>query len=905
MPSIKSNESAEAGFKRLVELESAYRTQRPSDQLHAIASYPHLFDEFPDPVIINTVILKLADYFRTSNNIQRHAILQVFKKSQPHLKKVMNVEETIRRISPQMHSNDPLSRAITLRVLGCMATIVYDRIDVYHNVIHSLDSSEAMEVSAAVYAADRICAQSQKFCAIISGKLAFMVRDSKTPLPLRRRLIRVFGHMFEDITLARLARKTCLDILDLNQDGEYTVAILRTLTRLASHSLVDVNQQIELLLQRAQGDITVLPGIGRVSLMCLGSLARKRIEFSPDHIEAIFKIALETQDEKTTLRALETLNNIFRLTSITTSILLLGSSGLDTMIFYIQMCLQVLERTALSASSSTSGSRLVLLECFSLLSVVLPSFRELRDIALAACTTSPTAEQTFNSTIRYATQAMEQFLVRLWSQSSTEAQRSSQEDIKQSKAVIWYWINLILEEDTEAERVMKTILEWMDAYQALLHMARQQPRKMHSVQEQALTFLEDHVDSCDTQTFILVFRALLTSSSLYRTSTVGTVTIESRISSLLERFGQIDVTERFTINQWELYQLSRYSLQAGWASLALVALKNQEKTVLSVPHALWLTSVQTVALIESSLQTMTPVVSAMATEESVDLNRVDLYSQQQMYLKILGHLEEIEAYQIDRSFHLRWCTLRLGYLQACQLAVTTLQLLSTSVSTYCQQTGSVADHSGKWSFIALPGDEIALSSCADKFNHLAHQYTLVRATISPPSADSSTFLAKVSLLSESEQETDAAVEILQTMCLILGFSIQRVAKTLAAVHSTQGSTNNDADMEEDQQVLDIDPLLIPLLYHQQQGQEQEQKQESMRKESARTSVEIFRASARLALGYMNEHLQGRDLDTIEKGISIVQQLVSQFISFPVPIPQDFFVGKLSSPHQSAYSHQWM
>jgi hypothetical protein len=61
-----------------------------------------------------------------------------------------------------------------------------------------------MEVSAAIYAADMIGAQSQRFCAIISGKLAFMVRDSKTPLPLRRRLIRIFGHMFEDITLARL-----------------------------------------------------------------------------------------------------------------------------------------------------------------------------------------------------------------------------------------------------------------------------------------------------------------------------------------------------------------------------------------------------------------------------------------------------------------------------------------------------------------------------------------------------------------------------------------------------------------------------------------------------------------------------------------------------------------------------
>ncbi|KAG9325619.1 hypothetical protein KVV02_000644 [Mortierella alpina] len=901
MPSVKNSASAEAGFRRLVELESAYRTQRPSDQLHAIASYPHLFDEYPDPVIINTVILKLADYFRASNNIQRHAILQVFKKSQPHLKKVMNVEETIRRISPQMHSNDPLSRAITLRVLGCMATIVYDRIDVYHNVIHSLDSSEAMEVSAAVYAADKICAQSQKFCAIISGKLAFMVRDSKTPLPLRRRLIRVFGHMFEDITLARLARKTCLDILDLNQDGEYTVAILRTLTRLASHSLVDVDQQIELLLQRANGDAATLPGIRRVSLMCLGSLARKSIEFSPDHIEMIFAIALESQDEKTTLRAMGTLNNIFRLTGITTSILLLGDSGLDTLLSYIQMCLQVLERTSTSVSSSSTRSRLIPLECFSLLSVILPSYGELADISSKPSKTS--AEQTFCNAVTSATQSMETFLVRIWSQDSGEPRvKLSQQDIGHSKVVLWYWINLSLAEAEQVDKVLRTLLGWIGVYEevsvlqakALLYMARQQPRKMHAVEDLAIHLLEAHVDAPDTQTFMLVYRALLTSAALYRGSAAETRTFESRLTPLLEKFGRIDTTERHTRNQWELYQLGRYSLQAGWASLALTALKNQEKAVLSVPHALWLTSVQTVALIESSLQTMARAFSATAMEEDVDSNKLDLYSQQQMYVYIIGHLEEIEAYQIDRSFHLRWCSLRQEYLQASQLAVTTLQLLSSGVYTHRQQVNAMPN--GAHSHIALPGDEFSLSSCADMFNELAHQYTLVRASVSCEAIAGST--TTYSAPSQSEhQQADVAIEILQTICLILGFALQRVAKILRRAQRT-GAIDEEGDsaMETDQ-VFDVDPLLIPLLYHQGQGQGQDAE---AGQEAARTFAETFRASAKLALGFVNEHLQGRDLDTLEKGISIVQQLVSQFISLPVPIPQDFFVGK-SSPQRSHFT----
>ena len=142
---------------------------------------------------------------------------------------------------------------------------------------------------------------------------------------------------------------------------------------------------------------------------------------------------------------------------------------------------------------------------------------------------------------------------------------------------------------------------------------------------------------------MLVYRTLITSAALYRGSAAETKAFESRLTSLLEKFGQIDAAEQYTRNQWELYQLGRYSLQAGWASLALTALKNQEKAVLSVPHALWLTSVRTVALIESSLQTMARASSATAMEEDVDLNRLDLYSQQQMYVFIIGHLEVKKA----------------------------------------------------------------------------------------------------------------------------------------------------------------------------------------------------------------------------------------------------------------------
>ncbi|KAG0000625.1 Integrator complex subunit 7 [Entomortierella chlamydospora] len=895
MAPSKSNASDEAGFKRLVELETEYRTQRSPDQLYAIASFPHLFDEFPYPVIINAGILKLADYFRQSNNIQRHAILQVFKKSQPHLKKVINVEETYKRISPMLQSNDPLARAITLRVLGGMATIVSDRIDVYHNVIHSLDSSEAMEVSAAVYAADMICAQSQRFCAIISGKLAFMVRDTlKTPLPLRRRLIRIFGHMFEDITLARLARKTCMDILELNQDVEYTVAILRTLTKLASHSLVDVNQQVDLLLQRAKASSNSEPGIRRVSLTCLGSLAQKNIEFKREQMQAIFDIALESEDEKTTLKAMVTLHKIFRLTNAMTSISLL-ESGIETMRGYIQVCIQILERsfsilpsTASPLSSASSVSKLVVLECYAVLAVILPYYRQLEAAGL-----TNVADSTFREAIGKTTESMEQFLLGIFSRGG----KLHRDDAAQSRMVLSSLVSLTLEGGSGIDALLSTLLGWINTYKdsstmlakALLHITRLQPRKLQPFQDAVMSCLENYVEAPNTQTFIIVYRALLEFSALHHSpGSATTSSFESRVTALLEKFGRIDMLERYTRNHWDLYQIARYSLQTGWSSLALVALRNQEKVVSSVSSSLWLTTVRIVAQIESSLQTV--------TGGQKDSGQLNLCSQKQMYTKVISYLEELEAHQVNRTFHLQYSELRRQYLDACQSAVGILQLLSTSLDINREQQRS--QHA--WH----TADEIALYRCADKFNELAHQYTLLRTVVSSSFASS----GSDSLSAKTDQHSDGAIEVLQTMCLIIAYAIQRVAKILdyASTDGADSQINNSSGTETeimDADVFDVDPLLIPLLYLQSQQQEQQEQMQHDGDSSSgsKTLLDIFKASTGLTLGYIDENLTGNGVDAVERGISIVRQLIQRYISYSIPIPQEFFVSMRSYAQEQPLS----
>ncbi|KAF9929258.1 hypothetical protein FBU30_001740 [Linnemannia zychae] len=815
-------ESEDPGYKRLFELETEYRAPRVADRLHAIVSFSYLFDDFPNPTIINSGFLKLADYFSGSNNTQRHAILQVFTRAERHMKKIMNVEEVIRRISPQLQSNDPLSRALTLRAFGTMAVIVSDRIDVYHRVIHSLDSLEAMEVSAAIYAADRIGAHSQRFCAIISGKLAFMVRDEKTPLPVRRRLIRIFGHMFEDITLARLARKTCLDILELTQDTEYIVAILRTLTRLASHSLVDVPEQIELLLQQAEDQSALSTGTRRVSLMCLGSLAQRGIEFSPAQIKS-----------------------------------------------------------------------------------------------------------------------MERFLIKLWTPLKDGSQQLSQEESNQSAIVLRYWLVLALEEESGIEKLLKTVLGWMEDYKdlslilskAVLNVAQEQPKLVFRLQDVIMSLLECRVDSPDTKTFIVIYRALLESLSLNRHSLPGGVdAFEARISSLLERFGEVNIEEQPTRNHWELYQLGRYSLQTGWPSLAMAAFKNLERGLRSVPHALWLSTVQTLALIESSLQTISSalVVGSRRGSEDSETSHlegaVDLYSHQQMYVKIIGYLEEIEANQaINRSFQVKLCSLRWEYLQTCQQALTTLHLLASSVTNYNNRIlNSGSTSTSSLLFVPLPSDERGLYQCADRLNQLAHQYTLLRAQIAVqdtnphPSSSSSTAISalntsngtgsenvtSVSIVTgesthsvpklSSNQQSDEAIEILQTMCLVLAYSFQKLGKVLSR---TADGVSEDEDNDE---IFDIDPLLIPLLYEQDQDQDIDVDGfgSGLNMNGPRTLTEVFRSSTRKTLGFVDQHMKGSGTETLETSLSLVQQLIVQLISFPVPVPQMFFVSYNYAPIQS-------
>lgn len=238
----------------LAELDQGLRSGRLGEQSEAIVKFPRLFAKYPFPILINSALLKLADIFRQSSNFIRLCVLGVVQQSERHLDKITNVDEFLRRIFAVIHSNDPVARALTLRTLGAVAGIVPEKKQIHHNIRNSLDSNEAVELSAAIYAAGQFASQSKMFAINMCSKISEMIRGYSTPLRTKLQLIPILQHMHHDAHTAEMVRKTCVEILPGYPAQEFVVVTLHTLTVLSTHTLVDVPDQVELLLRHLNED---------------------------------------------------------------------------------------------------------------------------------------------------------------------------------------------------------------------------------------------------------------------------------------------------------------------------------------------------------------------------------------------------------------------------------------------------------------------------------------------------------------------------------------------------------------------------------------------------------------------------------------------------------------------------
>ncbi|XP_044738328.1 integrator complex subunit 7 [Chrysoperla carnea] len=301
MSAVRSN-SFESGLgepeqdanSALTDLDKSLRSGKIGEQSEAIVRFPRLFEKYPFPILINSSFLKLADVFRTGTNFLRIWILRVFEQSEKHLDKILNVDEFVRRVYSVMHSNDPVARALTLRTLGACAGIIPERQQVHHSIHRSLDSNDAVEVEAAIKAAEQFAAKSKTFAISMCNKISDMIQGQVTPAYMKLQLIPILQHMHHDTSTAILVRKLCTDLLPKYPSKEFVIVTLKSLTQLSAATLVDIPEQVSLLLYYLRSDPRW--PVKAQSLTNLKQLAREGSHLWPSgSIEDIVDVALSTE----------------------------------------------------------------------------------------------------------------------------------------------------------------------------------------------------------------------------------------------------------------------------------------------------------------------------------------------------------------------------------------------------------------------------------------------------------------------------------------------------------------------------------------------------------------------------------------------------------------------------------
>ena len=232
----------------LTELDKGLRSVRLGDQCEAIVRFPWLFERYPFPILINSASLKLSEVYRNGSNFLRVLILQVMRESEKHLDKIVNIDEFVRRLFSVTYSNDPLARTITLRTLANMARIVSHRKSIHHYIRNSLDSNDEMEVLAAIEASASFAAQSQEFAANIHPKVFSMINGLTTPLEIKTKLLLVLYNVHYNCEVTDKVRHNCIDFLTTYPSEKFICSDLHTLTHIASVSLTQIPEQIDLLL---------------------------------------------------------------------------------------------------------------------------------------------------------------------------------------------------------------------------------------------------------------------------------------------------------------------------------------------------------------------------------------------------------------------------------------------------------------------------------------------------------------------------------------------------------------------------------------------------------------------------------------------------------------------------------
>ncbi|RVX06836.1 hypothetical protein CK203_014968 [Vitis vinifera] len=182
-----------------------------------------------DRLFANAILLRLAEAFRVGDHSVRHSVVRVFLSLRSRNK----------------------NKALTLVLFGCWADFAKDSAEIRYIILSSLVSSHVVEVRASFYAAACFCELSDDFASVILEILVNMLSSSQMMSAVRLAAVRVFAKMGCSSSLAHRAYKVGLKLLMDSSEEHFLVAMLISLSKLASIFSFLISEQIKKAINKA------------------------------------------------------------------------------------------------------------------------------------------------------------------------------------------------------------------------------------------------------------------------------------------------------------------------------------------------------------------------------------------------------------------------------------------------------------------------------------------------------------------------------------------------------------------------------------------------------------------------------------------------------------------------------
>ncbi|KAJ8758643.1 hypothetical protein K2173_000364 [Erythroxylum novogranatense] len=309
----KSSRSKKPGRSLEGILQMGPRIQRWSREPAPTMAIYNMFGMIPgeDKLFANAILLRLADAFMSGDKDTRIAVVNVFlfelrsrdkKTSRKQYRGIFskarmhNHAELLRRVKVVFDTGDIESRAFALVLFGCWADFAKDSAHLRYLILSTLVSSNVLEVKASLFAAGCFSELADDFATVVLQMLVNLVTSSDFSRGTRLAGLRVFSKMTSSFAVANEAYKTGLKLVSDFSDKELLVAILVSLTKLASKSTFLLSQQVDVLLEFLGPDKSLQ--LQSTVLRCLHILVGRGICHASVTVHAmktLCRVAFETE----------------------------------------------------------------------------------------------------------------------------------------------------------------------------------------------------------------------------------------------------------------------------------------------------------------------------------------------------------------------------------------------------------------------------------------------------------------------------------------------------------------------------------------------------------------------------------------------------------------------------------